>query len=88
MFFSPDKVSGQNQRTLPFNVDILDLPAEKRVHMGSSSKTKMGSSSKNAKKTTQFYSNKKTKYTIQNLVKKAKYTNLRAWYFFSLSISL
>ena len=29
----------QNQRTLPFNVDILDLPSEKRVHMGSSSKS-------------------------------------------------
>ena len=31
----------QNQRTLPFNVDILDLPSEKRVHMGSSSKSKI-----------------------------------------------
>ena len=30
----------QNQRTLPFNVDILDLPSEKRVHMGSSSESK------------------------------------------------
>ena len=31
----------QNQRTLPFNVDILDLPSEKRVHMGSSSKSEI-----------------------------------------------
>ena len=33
-----EKDFGQNQRTLPFNVDILNLPLEKRIHMGSSSK--------------------------------------------------
>merc|ERR1719460_2132230 len=33
-YFTYDK---KNQRTLPFNVDILDLPMEKRIHMGSSS---------------------------------------------------
>ena len=31
-------ISRENQRTLPFNVDIKDLPPHKRVFVGSSSK--------------------------------------------------